>query len=175
MRTILTLLAISVSAATAHAAEYPEIKLTCVTESPTTSFVIQSQGKELVARVLHHNGARYAPAISGIYTPNDLPTLSRRAKAVEKMKDDMTFRWPLSKCKKHDEFRFECLGTEDVQEGVGGAKIAPFALYTTRVKEEGLAGTYEYLMVTMSFDVDEQRDPSIEMKYPKENCIPEVL
>lgn len=173
MNYLLTLFALALSVS-AQGAEYPDIKLTCVTESPSTSFVIESQGKELIARVIHHYGAKYAPAISGIFTPNDLPTLSRRAKAVEKMKNDMSFRWPLSKCKKHDDFRFECFGTDDVQEGEGGAKFAPFALYTTRVKEEGIAGALEYLQVTMSFDVDQDRDPSIEMRYPVGSCVAAV-
>jgi hypothetical protein len=158
----------------AIAAESPTIRLTCVTEYPSTSFVIESKGKELVARVLHHHGAKYAPAISGIFTPSDLPILARRAALVEKMSADMSFRWPLSSCKKHDDFRFECFGTEDMQLGEGGAKIAPFALYSTKIREDGIAGAYESLQLTMTFDVDGERDPSIEMKYPMEACVPMV-
>lgn len=170
MKTLVTIL--TLFPLFAQAAELPSIEMSCVSQFPTTSYLVESRGEELVVRVIHHNGTKYAPAISGIYTPNDLPILAKRAALVEKMADDMTFRWPLKNCKKHEGMRVECFGTDDVQEGKGKAKIAPFAFYTTKTSEEGIAGKWEYLNVTMSFDVNGERDASIDMRYFDGECVP---
>jgi hypothetical protein len=171
MMKILTLAILFFSVSGARAADTP-INLTCITEVPSTSFVIWTEGKDLFGRVIYHFGSRFAPAINGIYTPNDLGVLAERASLVEKMQDVTTFRWPLSKCRRHDEFRFECFGTDDVQEGKNGEKLTPFALYTTRSSEDGIGGKWEYLSVTLTFQVDGKGDPSVQMKYPKDGCIP---
>lgn len=149
-----------------------DILLTCVTEWPTTSFVVSTEGEEVVARVIHHNGSGYAPAFSGTFTPNDLKLLSERAELVRKMKSDMTFRWPKSKCKKlGTPLVFQCFGTDDVQEGEGGAKIAPFALYSTAKSEDGIAGHFDWISVALTFDVDGAHGASIEMTYPSNGCV----
>lgn len=149
-----------------------DILLTCVTEWPTTSFVVSTEGEEVVARVIHHNGSGYAPAFSGTFTPNDLKLLAERGELVKKMKNDMTFRWPKSKCKKlGTPLVFQCFGTDDVQEGEGGAKIAPFALYSTSKTEDGIAGHFDWISVAMTFDVDGAHGASIEMTYPKNGCV----
>lgn len=170
MKTLLLTLALFPFAA--QAAELPNIQMSCVTQFPTTSYLVESRGEELVVRVIHHNGSKYAPAISGIFTPSDLPILAKRAALAEKMADDMTFRWPLKNCKKHEGMRFECYGTDDVQEGRDKAKIAPFALYTTKLTQDGPGGKYDYLDVTLTFDVDSERDGSIEMRYADGECVP---
>lgn len=156
----------------AFAADEPSpILLTCVTEFPTTSFAISTEGDFVVARVIHHNGSGYAPAISGTFTPNDLKLLSERAELVRKMKPDMTFRWPKAKCKKlGSPLVFQCFGTDDVQEGEGGAKFEPFALYSTAKTEDGIAGHYDWISIALTFDVDGAHGASIEMTYPKSSC-----
>lgn len=170
MTSLLLILVLSPFAS--QAAEPPSIQMSCVTAFPTTSYLVESQGEELVVRVIHHNGSKYAPAISGIFTPSDLPILAKRAALVEKMADDMTFRWPLKNCKKHEGMRFECYGTDDVQEGKEKAKIAPFALYTSKLSHDGPGGKFETVDVTMSFDVNGERDASIEMRYYDGECVP---
>jgi hypothetical protein len=148
------------------------INLTCATNPMTTSFGIRTEGEEVVATVMHSYGSRFAPAINGIFTPNDIEILAARAKLVEKMKDITTFRWPLSKCRRHNDYRFECFGTDDVQDGKDGSKIRPFALYTRRTLEDGIAGKSENLTITLSFNVDGKGDPSIAMEYPIQGCNP---
>lgn len=156
------------------AADEP-IELTCMTEWPTTSFVVSTEGEEVLARVVHHNGSGYAPAIVGTFTPNDLPILAERAALVRKMKNDMTFRWPRKNCKKLGEMIIQCFNSGDVQEGEGGAKIAPFALYSNARVEDGIAGRQETNSVAMSFDVDGATGASIEMIYSKGGCVPMKL
>ncbi len=148
------------------------IVLTCVTDFPTTSFVVWTEGEFVKARVIHHNGTGYAPAIVGVFTPNDLPVLAERASMVRKMKDDMTFRWPLKNCKKLDEMVIQCFHSGEVQDGEGGAKIAPFALYSSAKEERGIAGHLKSHSVRLSFDVDGKNGASVEMEYPEGSCVP---
>ncbi len=154
----------------ALSAEPENIRLTCVTEVPTTTFAISTENDQVLATVVHHFGSRYAPAISGVFTPNDLPILQERAKLVEKMLPRTTFRWPLERCKKTGTWLFQCFGSKDVQEGVGGVKLTPTALYTSTTSEDGLAGKQEYLTVHLAFQVDGKGDPSVRMKYPRSDC-----
>lgn len=146
------------------------INLVCTTESLTTSFVAKTEGDQLLVRVIHHNGSQYAPAINGVYTPHDLPILAEQAKAVLKMKRVMDFHWPMKNCKRHDDLRFECFATDDVEEGEGGAKFSPFAFYSTKLVQDGIAGRYEQLELRLSFRVDGV-DSAVQMPYYLEGCV----
>lgn len=152
------------------------IELTCVTEFPTTSFIVkQAEDGYVYARMIQHNGTKYMPIFSGIIVPNDLPMLAEKAERLQKLATDMTFRWPAKNCVKHDDFRFECFGTDDSKE-VNGTRIAPFALYTGRVKHDNIAGRYEELRVGMDFSVGERsQTDDVEMSYPSGFCVPEAL
>lgn len=145
------------------------IDLVCATEPLSTTFGIRVEKDEVIASVIHHNGSGYAPAFSGIFTPNDIPLLAERAALVRKMLPITTFRWPLKNCSRNGDL-LKCFGTDDVEEGEGGAKLRPFALYTTKTTEEGIAGRLEYLSVTVSFDVDGKSGSYVEMKYPRGYC-----
>ena len=166
----LSLLALLFHSAQAEAP--PGLQLFCFTEPMSTSFLIETKGVEVQATVIHHYGSEYAPAISGIFTPSDLPTLERRAKFIRQMKPQMTFHWPLKACKNFGEGRFECWGTKDVQEGENGVKFEPFALYSTKVTEEGVAGKLEYLQLTLSVyaSPNDNEGGTVEMRYPREGC-----
>lgn len=150
----------------AHAFDYD---LTCVTNPPTTSFGIWTEGEEMVVRVLHHHGSRFAPAFTGVYTPNDVSYLAEVAKLVQKMPAITTFRWPRKNCSLNGAV-LKCFGTEDVQEGEGGAKLKPFGVHTSRTKVESIAGTNEYTHVSVVFDVDGKSGPRLEMPFPEGEC-----
>jgi hypothetical protein len=167
MKTILILAALFSSFSALAAAP---IRLTCVTDPPSTSFGVDTEGDTVAAALVFHYGPLYAPAINGVFTPHDLGILAERAELVKKLKDITVFHWPLQRCKSHDPYRFECFGTDDAQDGRGGEKIRPFALYTTRSEEDGIAGKHTYIKVTLSFDVDGKGDPSVAMDYPIGDC-----
>lgn len=165
MKYILSLFCLFFSASS-FAADY---ELTCMTEPPTTTFGIWREGEEMIVRVIHHNGTKYAPAFTGVFSPNDIPYLAEQAKLVLKMPAITTFHWPLKNCGLKGEV-FKCFGTEDVQEGEGGAKLKPFAVHTALASEETIAGKHEYLSVSLNFDVDGKSGPRLEMKYPNYQC-----
>lgn len=144
--------------------------LACVTETPSTSFVIAEDGDEVTARVVFHYGAEFAPAIEGIYTPHDLEVIAKRAKLATKLGDDVTYRWPKKNCRRHDDVRLECFGASGAEAGKNGEKILPFALYSGRLTEEGIGGKWDYVTMRMSFTVDGEGDPSLGMRYQRNEC-----
>ena len=150
------------------------INVECITKQfPTTSFLIRTEGKQVRAQVLHHNGTGYAPAISGTFTPNDLPLLTERAKIVEKLGKNMFFTWQLEKCKIYDEMMFKCFGSDEIQE-VNGMKVKTFGLYTSRSTMFAMGQTFNSMRVVLSLTVDGKSidldmpydDPSDCKKFP---------
>jgi hypothetical protein len=133
-------------------------------------FVISTVGDRVTARVVHLYGTEYAPAISGVYTPHDLPILSEQAQLIRQMKSDMTFYWPLKNCKWIGEKHFECWNTDDVEVGENGVKFAPFALYTTKISEDGPAGHLEEIQVTLTVSSGD-KEARLEMRYDSQGCL----
>ena len=125
----------------------------------------------VLGTVIFHQGPDFAPAINGMFTPSDLAELAARAARVKKLRDQMTFAWPLENCRQRGELRFECLGSDDVQTGRNGEKIRAFALYTARIDEDGLAGRRSLLRVNLSFTVEGDGDAYVTMDYPLDNCV----
>lgn len=151
-------------------AEAKPFDLGCITEHPTTSFLIQEVDDQMVAKVYLHHGPEFAPVFQGIATFRDFPILQDQAKGVLKLKNAMTFRWPMKKCKVTDAIRFQCFGTDDEQDGVDGAKVKPFALYSTRIWEDSIAGKLESVSIRLTFTVDKKESSAIDMNYPANNC-----
>ena len=122
------------------------------------------------AKLYLHHGPEFAPVFQGIATYRDFPILQEQAKGILKLKNAMTFRWPMKKCKIIDSIRFQCFGTEEEQEGIDGAKVKPFALYSTRIWEDSIAGKLESVALRLTFTVDKKESSAIDMKYPAQNC-----
>lgn len=143
-------------------------ELYCVTEIPSTSFLIKEHDGKLEARVIHHSGAKYAVMFSGMITPMDLETLKPRAKTTEKLPADATFFWPLENCKFHENMRFECFGTNDVKT-IGGVKLEPFSLDSAIMDHDNIAGKYRELEISFGVRVD-GADTTVSMQYQIAAC-----
>jgi hypothetical protein len=138
----------------------------CITEQPTTSFLIKEVNQEIVATIYLHHGVQFAPVFQGVATYRDFPILQEQAKGVLKLANAMTFRWPLKNCKIFDAIRFQCFGSNDEQAGIDGAKIKPFSIYSGKVSEESIAGKLDWITVRFGFQVDSGESSAIDMKYP---------
>lgn len=142
------------------------INMACVTEFPTTSFVAETDGDDLVVKVIHHNGVGYMPLHGGVVTPNDLAVLSRKAENLGRLGDFYTLRWKSAKCGLIGSF-LSCYGGEDTQ--IGDAKVSPWALYTSAHRSESNLGVFESMEVGLMLDIDGTTE-SFSMKYEKNEC-----
>lgn len=105
-KTILTfaiaLAALTASAATPVPTPTDEaLTLTCITEYPTTSFIVEptDDGKMIGVRIFHHNGVDYMPIHEGVVVTNDLSILSGRAKELVTLGTDYSFKFPRENAK----------------------------------------------------------------------------
>ena len=139
----------------------------CMTEFPTTSIIAEKAGDEMVVRVIHHNGFKYMPLHSGIITPNDLPTMAKKAKDFEKLGNLYEFRWDMSKCERTDNEIFSCHGGKDTV--IEGTPVNPFSIYTQRITSESDAGTFTKIHVGFLISIDKSSQ-SFSMGYENYEC-----
>ena len=141
-----------------------DFRLDCITQQyPTTTFLIRVDGEFLRAQVLHHNGMQYAPIINGNYTARDLPILTEKANAIQKVKENMYFSWNLKKCKYFGNSLFQCLGSEGSQDS-GGAKVSAYGITTSQVTAQTMGMTFNSFKVNLSMTID-GKDVDVSMPY----------
>lgn len=142
--------------------------MTCVTEFPTTTFILRDDGKELHTQVIHHNGAKYMPIFDGLATPQDLGILHERANVLTDLPTNLTFTWPLDKCSVQDEMIQSCFGATAIQE-YNGHKVNAWSLSTSWLTEKTPYGKFNSRKVNLNIDVD-GKSYSIPMKYAEDEC-----
>lgn len=149
-------------------------ELTCATHPLTTSFVLRKSEKFLDVSVVHHNGTRYAPFWYALVVPNDLEILRKKASLIEKTDELVKMRWPIEKCRFHEGFRFECFGGATAEPS-NGVRIEPFAIYSSRVREDSIAGVWNSTFLNVSFTT-EGESQMITMQYRDEtgDCFDET-
>lgn len=144
------------------------MNMICVTEVPTTSFVVEESGDKLVVDVIHHNGAEYAPIFDSAVTPSDLTTLATHAKLIKDLGTHQRFEFPKDKCKKDDTLIVSCIGDTPVQT-INGRKVEAWGFYTSQQVDKSSYGKFSYTKVTLSMEVDDV-DVKIPMRYYEGDC-----
>ena len=161
--TFLTLAAFLISQPLAAAAT----RMTCVTEFPTTSVFMESEGEETVVNVIHHHGFKYMPLHSGIITPSDLQTMAQKAALFEKLGDRYEFRWNSSDCTKVGENIIQCYSGKPTS--INGTEVKPFSVYTKATHSQSHAGTFNSLEVSFLIDI-EGSSQHFSMSYDASEC-----
>lgn len=149
-----------------------EIKMTCVTEFPTTSYFIRETDKKVVVEIFHHNGTEYSVVSDGLVTPHDLPLINQRAQWLTALGTFLRFEWPREKCEVQGDMLFSCMSFSEPQI-INGHKVRSWSVYTTLESQQSFAGTYEYRRLNVGIEVDGQTVP-IAMKYAANECHPEA-
>lgn len=139
----------------------------CITEFPTTSYIIETDKDIVTARIIMHAGPNFGPFWQGVVVPNDLKILTEYATEFVKLNPDIEIKWKSNQCTWDDD-NFYCSGkTDKVQSGV--QTIDPWSLYSTRVIEKNFAGKYEYINLNFSFNMN-GTNYNIPMKYSDYEC-----
>lgn len=135
----------------------------------TTTFVIKSKDSVVNFEIFNHNGGGYAPFWSNLVVPNDLGTLAKKAEIIKKLDKGFKATWKTDQCKWVGEKKFACVGaTEKVN--VNGLEIEPWAVYSSLLKDSSFAGDYEYVDMTVSFEIADE-SYSYTMRYPADECL----
>jgi hypothetical protein len=147
-----------------------DLNLACMTETPTTTLVVQTKNGIVQFDLYHHFGVKYMPIHSGVITPNDLGTLSDRASLLADLGDHLTFTIPSDSCQM-DGMIFNCFGSQPAST-IGGHKVSFWSAYSTTYDEVSSAGIYSYVTTNLGIEVDGQT-LFLPMKYFGEECYKE--
>jgi hypothetical protein len=141
----------------------------CVTESPTTSFLVQTVGEKVQVDVYHHNGIQYAPFWNTIIVPNDLENIKVHSDLVMKLNPHMTAFWKKSDCNLISAENFVCIGTAEKMK-VNGIEIDPWAVYSSQHSEASFAGEFKHTEIAFRFYVGQIAHQFV-MKYGPGECL----
>lgn len=142
--------------------------MTCITEFPTTTIMMETENNEVSVRVIHHNGFKYMPLHSGIITPADLDTMRLKAEQFAKLGNFYEFKWDLSDCSRQDNEIFSCMKGKPTT--INGTAVAPFSVYSKRITSESDAGTFENIEISFLIDI-EKSSQHFSMKYDRNECL----
>ncbi|MBC7743160.1 MAG: hypothetical protein H7061_13250 [Bdellovibrionaceae bacterium] len=140
----------------------------CVTEYPSTSFLIETTEDKVIATVINHNGQAYAPFWHSLIVTNDFAILRQKSDLVMKLEPTIVTTWNKANCKWYGDKKMACIGNaEKVQSN--DITVEPWALYSSVIKDSSFAGDYEYVEMTLSFYVSDEQNQLV-MKYPTQDC-----
>lgn len=148
------------------------VDVICVSEYPSTSFIVKQDGDQIRVRVLHHNGARYAPFTESLLTPNDLPVIQERAGFIEKLGDDWEFSLPRSTCEVSGPMFFQCVG-DGTSFQSNGYVVQPWGLSVTNVVQKTVMGTYTHKNLSLKMESGApKKNYEVTMNYQDYECAP---
>ncbi|MNK06314.1 hypothetical protein D3C87_242090 [compost metagenome] len=142
--------------------------LVCMTEVPTTTFLIQEVGSKVVVELFHHNGVKYAPIFDGVITSNDIGTISSYGQLLNDLGEHQRFEFPRDKCKKEEDMMLSCMGDTPIQ-NINGHKVEAWAFSTLQQMEKSTYGKYNYTKLTLNMQVD-GKDVRVPMRYYEGEC-----
>lgn len=143
------------------------IDLVCVSQFPTTSFVMQEVEGKVQVRVIHHNGTKYMPIWEGIIVPNDLSTLQNAAEVLPKLGDRLEFSWDRKFCNQ-DEGLISCSGGS-INLDINGMKVRPWALDQYAKTTAMQWGTFRRHNIALNLTID-GKDYRISNDFEEKEC-----
>lgn len=146
-----THLKVQIKDAAQSANQNTAVDMRCVTEFPTTSFLTQEQGEEVVVDIIHHNGVQYTPFRDSLITPSDIALLSKQADLFLQLAPTMTFRWPKKSCEITSGMFFQCFG-KAAPVIVNGLTVLPRYISMSEATHK-LVGGYSFWVKTVSVNI----------------------
>lgn len=168
MRTVFVTATILLASLAHAAADNVEFK--CMTGYPTTSFLAETHGDEVVVRVIHHHGTQFAPIHEGIVVPNDIELIKSRAELLAKMGTDFTFKFPLEKCTVHSPGQMTCLSGDTQVLGGQEFTASMLSLYTSTSYVSEIEIPVQWVTLYLDVKGYDMPSPYITMRYSQHEC-----
>ena len=149
------------------------IGMICVTEFPSTSFLVEQKENQVLLQVIHHNGPRYAPLSSALVTANDLEVLKSQAEFIQSLGNQMDLKWKRSGCNADRSDFFQCVGSAE-DSVVNQVPIHPWALTVSDVEEKTLWGNFKKKNIALRFSSGQdsaKKDYQVTMDYGEGDCV----
>ncbi|MCO4795540.1 MAG: hypothetical protein KC493_17605 [Bacteriovoracaceae bacterium] len=110
------------------------INFVCSTEHPTTSISVETIQKNVILRILHHNGLKFAPIHSGVITLHDIPYLEKKGGLFAQMGEHIVLEFDLNRCKKHQTGNYSCYNSNS--NTIGALDVSSFGFQTYKTTSE---------------------------------------
>lgn len=146
-----------------------KMELACVSEFPTTSFIMTDMGASVTLEVFHHNGVKYAPIFDGVITSNDLPLISSQGKASNSLGTYQTFEWKKEQCQKTGDLLIYCTGAT-TEQMIEGQKVNAWSFYTSAQVDTSALGVFKHNRVSLSLQVNGE-NVTVPMRYYDGECV----
>lgn len=153
--------------APAMAFAVPQIQFKCLSNPPTTSFVVETKNDVVTMTMIQSNGSRYMPIFNGTVTPNDFPFLQSEADFLTQVPDNSKFNWASANCKDNGNSVYECWRGSAIT--LGKLAIDSFLFYTHRMSEKVFDTQVDWYRVTLSLEKD-NRFHDIVMDFSNTDC-----
>jgi hypothetical protein len=147
--------------------------LTCVTKTPSTSFVVRDQSTKITLQMLNSNGVDFIPVHDGPITSHDLALIKSQAEVVKSLGTQFTFEWPKEKCQHEDDMIESCFGSTAVQK-IGSHQVKAWGFDASQIIEKSFAGKFNTRKFSLQLDVD-GKSYSIPMRYADDECTTQVF
>ena len=128
------------------------LSMKCVRKYPTTSFLVRTEGSEVILTTVHHNGTGYMPIHDGIIVPNDFPYLTEKSQLLTQMGDRNEFRFPINKCKIFDENMISCSSGETKK--FNELEVTALSFHTSLIQTKAYGLTAEYVKVSVDLNIN---------------------
>ena len=145
------------------------LEFKCISQMPTTSFLLRTENDQVILKTIHHNGTPYMPIHEGLIVPQDLTYLKQVADRLTKMGDTNEFRFPLKKCKVYGAERLNCSGGDS--QDFNGTKMSALSFNTSNFSETVYDQTFHGIKITLSLLIENFVPvQNIVMNYQPDEC-----
>jgi hypothetical protein len=125
------------------------IKFTCVTSTPTTTFEAFSDEKYVYLSLIHHMGTDVIPIHSGIITIKDLSNLKEKALVLSKLGSNIDVKFNKEDCISYGDRLYSCYGRDKTK--IGSIEVNGFD-FNTSLGTIAISNNF-YNFVTINFSI----------------------
>lgn len=142
--------------------------LKCITSGlPTTSFLLTEKEDHVALTVIHHNGPKYAPVLSGVVTPEDINLIKKSGEFFSKLGERFTVKFSKENCELEENKFFRCSLREPSE--IASVKIDQIYFNTSEAVEKIPGFEFVSTHVHASFRSNYE-EFNLEMRYYDQDC-----
>jgi hypothetical protein len=150
-------------------AESSKLKnLTCATNFPTTSFVVERDKDDVKVTVINHNGVEHAPIYKGLTTPYTLAFINKAKENLEKMGDRLTASFKISDCSEFTENHLTCFNKKITK--IGNLEVKDLYVNIYKNITSNPYGTFHETYASFEYRNLKNRGFRIPMDYEESDC-----
>ena len=139
----------------------------CVTEFPTTSYILEVAKSKVTLDVIHHNGIEHAPVFRGIITPNYEKTLRQSREYMTKMGTQFQVEFDIKNCSNLTREQITCYEPKPTK--IGSLEVQNYYFTAYKNTNKNIYGEFKDVQVELQYRV-KGWGYSIPMEFQERDC-----